>query len=125
MPFVGYPVDCPPNDSAPCAEQVYRLVSGNQPTVTDFQSYLDRYGVRAKDDPCLARGLSVCLDFDAAVRLRKRLKAFRTHKIAVAQLDTTAGLIKQTTDNVDHHTWWLNDGFDPLTVFALDPQETV
>lgn len=124
MVFTGYPEGCPPDDSVPVAREVYRLVSNDEIVRSDFASHFDRHPDKTWDDPCLARGLSVFLAYDAAVRLRKRFKAFRTCKIAAARLESAAGLIKQT-GNLDHHTWWPPDEFEPLTVFILASQEAV
>ena len=124
MAFTGYPEGCPPDDSVPVAGEVYRLVSGDDISRTDFVSHFDRHPGKTWDDPCLARGLSVFLAYDAAARLRKRFKAFRAYKIAAAKLEPTAGLIKQT-GNLDHHTWWPQDEFEPLTAFVLASQEAV
>jgi hypothetical protein len=122
MSHANYPPDCPPTDAQPCTTGVYRLVPRIPITNADFESYYERKPDFPWPDPCEARGLSVCLTYEAAVRLRKRFRGFRSHGIAVAQLDHTAGFIKQT-HSPDHHTWWPDDQFDPLQAFRIDPLE--
>lgn len=99
--------DCPPPDAEPCLGDVYRLVESASPTESDFVSHFERYPGRDwNDQECIARGLSVCLTFEAAARLRKRIKAFAAHKVALASIAPAIGVIKQTGSNPDHHTWW-------------------
>jgi hypothetical protein len=99
--------DCPPPDAQPCSGDIYRLVSSVPPTESDFESHFDKYADRDwKGQECIARGLSVCLSFDAAAKLRKRFKAYAAHKVALASIMPAMGVIKQTGQNADHHTWW-------------------
>jgi hypothetical protein len=123
MPFLGYPIGCPPVDAQPCIGSVYRLVAASPINAGDFVSYFEQQPARNWADPCLARGLSICITYEAAVRLRKRIGALRGHKAAVAQLDASAGVIKKTTASPDHHTWWRDSGFEPVGAFAIVAQE--
>jgi hypothetical protein len=125
MVFADLPAGCPPHDGESCVGEIYRLVSSPSVSITDFVSHFDKYPGRPWPDECQARGLSVCLTYAAADKLRKRIKALAGYKIAVASLQNPIGIIKQTGPSMDHHTWWPEDGVSIPGLFNLHDAESL
>ncbi|MDG7001217.1 MAG: hypothetical protein JRN15_19140 [Nitrososphaerota archaeon] len=106
-------------DAKTCLGEIYRLVPHLPVDKEGFTTYFDLYpGREWRDGECMAHGLSVLVNFEAALKLRRRIKGLRDYKIAVACLEDSVGVIKQTTDNPEHHTWWPDDGVDLPSLFA-------
>jgi hypothetical protein len=122
MIFSALPPGCPPTDAQTCVGDVYRLIPTLPIDDRGFVSHFALYPGKTWTDGCQARGLSVSRSYEAAVKVRKRFKAYRTFKIAVASIQGGLGVIKQTGE-AQHHTWWPEDGFILPSLFTIHPSE--
>lgn len=112
-----YPTQCPPEDAAPAVGHYFRLVDDAPPSDEDAMSHLElkclglKYKNRNFADDCIASGFSMLDDAEAADRTRKSVGALRRKKIAKVDV-TGPGVVKQTGNNPNHHTWWRPVGDD-------------
>jgi hypothetical protein len=116
-----FPQECPPDDSYPAIETVYRLVRINPPKQLDFRSHREMRPENNWPDECEACGLSVHTDRADSERLRRRVPFFKDRLIAQGTLNPDLGKIKptpsKTVDGTSHHTWWVPQDTEPWTVF--------
>ena len=118
------PKNCPPDDAVPADGVVYRLVRQDPPAQRDFVPQRNA-GSRSSfpGSECIASGLSVLRELDDAVRLRKRVPAFKNRTIARGELRPEAGVTRHTPSKKDgggsHLTWWVPEGFDPTPFFMV------
>lgn len=110
------PDNCPPDtaEEINAHRTVYRLVRNNPPTDDDFQSQRAEQPERIFRDvtECQARGLSVFVSLNVAVRLSAR---GRLQGMAVCQVTLAAGAGHiQPTGRRSHHTWWPLADYDIL-----------
>jgi hypothetical protein len=70
----------------------------------------------------MAHGLSVFRSYQAASRMRRRFKGFRSHAIVYATFDRPMGVLKQT-GNPEHYTWWPDEEINLPALFQIDPAE--
>jgi hypothetical protein len=112
------PQNCPPlcarEIQEPC--QVYRLVRSNLATASDFLSERALCPERTFHvSECQARGLSVFLEADDCMKVRK-LPSFRNKpqcRVCRITLGPGAGSLLQT-GQWSHHTWWPYAAYDVL-----------
>ena len=105
-----FPADCPPSTTPPASGSAYRLVRANPPGEADFRSHVER-GVKPPDgEECLACALSVYLDLDDILALRRSVKGFRKRNVAQGQLNVGALAHSPSGPTSSHHSWWLPEG---------------
>ena len=109
--------DCPPEESEEIIAPriVFRLVRNNPPTIADFRSQrAERPNREFRGiSECQARGLSVHTDFRASENLLK-LPQMRGRTVCQVALDSGAGYIQQTGNNLHHCTCWPLANYDIL-----------
>lgn len=114
-----FPPRCPPSEAKDAFSGVFRLVSSNPPTVSDFESWAQRHPKKWGGN-CKASGLSVFTAKSDALRLVKRVPGLSAHLIASAKLSQEAGKLMHTPhEGNSHHTWWAPAGFDHTTAFKV------
>lgn len=116
-----FPPQCPPSEAEDASSEVFRLVSSNPPSVSDFESWAQRHPRKWMGD-CKASGLSVFTAKSDALRLTRRIPGILGPGalIASATLSPDAGKLMPTPrDGNSHHTWWAPDGFDHTAVFEV------
>lgn len=116
-----FPENCPPDDAKAEELCVYRYCVGNTVSVNDFISYYQTDPERYKDN-INAYGLSVLSkkeDCIKGLKLPAIKKRFKSYASGITYINT--GVIKKTpnNNNPSHCTWWLYDGVDPSTYFAI------
>lgn len=107
------PPGCPPDaaEEPTIPIEVFRLVHNNPPTADDFRSQRTEHPTaRFTVDECIARGLSVWVEFESA-RNARRLPKFKNALIARLRLGAGAGRMMQTFRQA-HRTWWPYKGYD-------------
>jgi hypothetical protein len=120
-----FPSECPPANAEDASVEVFRIVSSNPPTVTDFQSHAQtnpkKYGGK-----CKPSGLSVFTGMHDALKYLKRVQGevqgdAPRRLIARALLSPEAGKIQHTpsVSHNSHHTWWAPNGFDHAVAFKV------
>ncbi|SDP94808.1 hypothetical protein SAMN05428975_4000 [Mucilaginibacter sp. OK268] len=69
-------------------------------------------------DACIAKSVSVFDDLDGLINAIFRLPFNRGKKkhIGTFTLNGHDGVLKQTFDNINHHSWWRSNTFDITTV---------
>jgi hypothetical protein len=120
-----FPSECPPTDAEDASVVVFRIVSSDPPTASDFLSYAQTNPTR-NGGKCKPSGLSVftgiddALDYLGMVPGEVQGDAPR-HLVARALLSPEAGKIKHTPSAMrkSHHTWWAPDGFDHAAAFKV------
>lgn len=111
------PVNCPPPEAIPPAEQeYYRLVSAFPPTDRDFWSYRKLYPTKRYNLPeCIVRSCSLTSTIERAKEL-SLLPLGHGKRIAKVLLPPTCGVVLKTTKNPAHYSWWQDRGFDPVAI---------
>lgn len=99
------PLQCPPSDAVAPAGPIYRLVESFPATPDDMKSALELGTFKGKDQ-CLRASLSCSTGPEYLEDLRGSVPRLKNQKIAVALLDHTHGVIKQT-GHEDHYSLWL------------------
>ena len=113
------PLHCPPSDAVAPDGSVFRLVATLPATAADMKSALEE-GRFVKQDPCLRAALSCSRTPEYLNDLRGSVPRLKNQLIAVASLDHTHGVIKQTGP-VGHHSLWLFAGVLPLAHQLFGP----
>ncbi|MEE2033629.1 hypothetical protein [Rhodococcus chondri] len=120
-----YPVQCPPDDARPAAGVFYRLVDELPPVDVDAKSHLElkieghkRFRKRKFSDDCIAAGLSIFGQYESVVAKQELIPALRDKKVARGDV-SGPGLIKQTGQDADHHTWWRPAGDSDWGMFEV------
>lgn len=116
-----FPPLCPPSEAKDAFAEVFRLVSSNPPTVSDFESWAQRHPQKWGGN-CKASGLSVFTAKLDALRLVRRVPGLSAlgDLIASANLSQEAGKLMHTPrDGNSHHTWWAPAGFDHTAAFKV------
>lgn len=92
-------------------------------TVNDMSSHFEREPERVWPDPCKARGLSVYPEIRHARKTIRSTPALRGSAagVVILNLDGAPGALLRTPPpgappNHPHHTWWVESGFDVLSV---------
>jgi hypothetical protein len=121
------PAHCPPADSElPASHQeFFRLVSGNPPTASDFDSQfevLKKLGQKRKfADECIAKACSITTDplrLQLVARFPLQVQRKLNTVVRVA-LTNDSGVIKQTGKDASHYSWWIKGSFDPVSASTL------
>lgn len=99
------PAHCPPPDAVPPSGFVYRLVETIPATAEDMKSAYEN-GSFPRKDPCLRAALSCSCSPEYLEDLRRSVPRLKQRRVAVASLDHTHGVMKQT-GAVGHHSLWL------------------
>lgn len=115
------PHQCPPSDAIPPDGEVFRLVEAIPATAEDMKCAMEQ-GTFPRKDSCLRAALSCSRTPDYLEDLRASVPRLKAHLIAVATLDHTHGLIKQTGAE-GHHSLWLFAGVLPTAhqLFGAHP----
>ena len=116
-----YPADCPPAEAVPASGTVYRLVKHDPARAEDFKSVFEDNPRRFKNRPTIKNcGLSVHRDSQDSERLKKRVRIFKSRRIAEGKVNPTLGVILHTPSKEEsHHTWWVPLGAEPWLVFDV------
>lgn len=71
-------------------------------------------------DDCIGKSVSIYDDLQGMIngfyKIQAGKKKNRKIKIGILQLGETDGMIKQTFDNKNHHSWWRSHAFDVTKV---------
>ena len=113
-----FPAQCPPGTSFDATGELFRFVDHKPPEASDFVSnhLLGKKYEKAKH--CQACGLSI-LTCEADVQLfLKAVPYFRKKFVAKGTVSPDWGKMEQT-GRAPHHTWWVPDGKNPETIFAV------
>lgn len=109
-----FPNSCPPKDSSQTNGDVYRFVSDDTPTSSDFTSFWIKFPNRRMDferrgQHCQCCGLSVAKSIEDLENKRKLVPRFKNMRIAGATLTPSDGRIRNTPMGRDkkHYTWWI------------------
>jgi hypothetical protein len=120
-----FPPECPPLESKDASEEVFRLVSSDPPSPSDFVSHAQR-NAKKWGGNCEASGLSVFKAKSDVSRILRRVQGMANRNraigdlIASATLSPEAGKIRPTPrDGNSHYTWWAPDGFDHAAAFKV------
>ena len=115
-----FPPGCPPPEAKDAQAEVFRLVSANPPTASDFECWAQRNPKKYMGD-CKASGLSVFTAKADALRLVRRVPGMSGKLIALASLRQGAGKLMHTPSSgaSSHHTWWTPAGFDHAAAFKV------
>ena len=116
-----FPPQCPPSEAKDASAEVFRLVSSNPPSVSDFEPWAQRHPKKWMGN-CKASGLSVFTAKSDALRLMRRVPGMSVpgDLIASANLLPEAGKLMHTPrDGNSHHTWWAPVGFDYIVTFKV------
>ena len=113
------PTGCPPDKAKEIVEPriVYRLVGSNPPSLDDFRSLRSlNPGLKYPDEfiECLANGVSVYIDIEAADGVRQDVDKLSDTLICRVVLDKGAGRILQPNPKSSHCTWWPLAEYDIL-----------
>ena len=112
--FEELPEQCPPADAEPANGMYYRIVGGIPSKTEDYFSQRRLQPTKTFHgegiDECVIRSVSLFDSIDAATK-RLLLPKFRTHKVAVVQLEEKDGVVKKTF-GPSHYSWWRTEEFD-------------
>lgn len=112
-----FPPQCPPSEATDASAEVFRFVSSNPPSASDFKSWAETRPKKWRGN-CEASGLSVFTVKSDALQLVRRVRGMSA--LASANLSPETGKLKHTPRNGNsHHTWWAPDGFDHAAVFKV------
>ena len=69
-------------------------------------------------DDCIGKSVSIFDDINGLINGVFRLPHHKGKKriIGVINLGPNDGVVKQTFDNINHHSWWRTNDFEPSTV---------
>jgi hypothetical protein len=120
-----FPPKCPPSEAKDASAEVFRLVSSDPPSASDFESHAQMNPKKWMGD-CEASGLSVFTAKSDVLRLLRRVQGMVKRNPALgdligsAKLSPDSGKIMPTPrDGNSHHTWWAPDGFDHAAAFKV------
>lgn len=99
---------CPPTNARNDEVVVYRLVSGNPPIKNDFLPTYIEYPHRhfKPEEFCVAQGVSVFTNENAANNKRARYKNLKAKLTAIGRILKEDGRVLETCSK-HHMTWWL------------------
>jgi hypothetical protein len=104
-----FPTQCPPTEATELVGIVYRFINKQELTDWDFLSHYERAPhANWSHSPCNCRGLSVVRTSQDYAAMRDAVPALRKKKIAIADINSSVGVISTTPSNScnDHCTWW-------------------
>ena len=120
------PADCPPQEAVAPSQTFYRIAKTNPPSEGDFVPIYDKnrrhaersIARRAEITLCAVMGLSVFSDIGRAESQIRQMPRIGGYIMALS-LDETDGHVVGFPDDPFHHTFWPNDGFDPIAASRL------
>ena len=121
------PAGCPPDTAQDIQNPTlkYRLVEGEEPQETDFDSYVNKKGspiAHSKRTPCEQNGVSLYAKLDAAKMLFKGPRNRDGRWKSIGELTLTPGAGKLNPEEEDgHQTWWPTRDFNPVGNCRLMP----
>lgn len=104
-----FPSACPPPSAEELTGTVFRFINGATPVEKDFKSHYERNpGSDWGHQACMARGLSVLRTLADCAAMKEAIPALRKKRIAVAEIESSIGVIAPTPSNScdGHCTWW-------------------
>jgi hypothetical protein len=121
---------CPHEDAfVPKGDKTYyRIIKTETVNSECFLPTLIREGRPLPDgfDDCIGKSVSIYDDLQGMIngffKVQAGKKKNRTIKIGKLQLNETDGVLKQTFDNKNHHSWWRSQAFNiaALTVQHIE-----
>jgi len=123
-----FPPDCPTSDAVPADGQVWRLVRTSSPDPDDFLSLKEMHPATRRTSErleCQSCGLSVQRDPADCVRLKQRVRGYRDHLVASANLTSAHGFTLPTPSKLgglSHTTWWVPRLVEPWTFFIVSTE---
>lgn len=115
-----WPENCPPDDAREAGGVVFRLVKHDPPIAEDLATHGETNRL-PKAPACLRCGLSVFREVGDAVHQRLLLPKLGDF-IARADLKPEHGKTKLTEGRQPTHTtWWVYEGVDRASLFAVTP----
>lgn len=117
------PSDCPPREAVAPSQTFYRIAKTNPPSEGDIYDKNRRHAERsiarrAEITLCAVMGLSVFSDIGRAESQIRQMPRIGGYIMALS-LDETDGHVVGFPDDPFHHTFWPNDGFDPIAASRL------
>ncbi|MBS1631972.1 MAG: hypothetical protein KF825_13795 [Ferruginibacter sp.] len=115
-------IPCPHEDAfVPDGVKVYYRVLKNNTVSSEYflpTVVKDDRPLPQGYDNCIGKSVSVFDDLQVMINSIFRLPFNRGKKKTIGLLKLTAndGLLKQTFDNKNHHSWWRSKAFDIATV---------
>lgn len=117
---------CPHEDAfLPDGSKVYyRYIHGGNVSSDSFlptKVNLDKPFPKVFDD-CIAKSVSIFDDINGLMNGVFRLPHHKgkTRTIGLIKLTPKDGVLKQTFDNPNHHSWWRANGFDIAKVETME-----
>ena len=115
-------ITCPHEDAfVPDGERIYYRVLKSSTVSSDYflpTEVKDNRPLPQDYDNCIGKSVSVFDDLEVMINSIFRLPFNRGKKKTIGLLKLTAndGLLKQTFDNKNHHSWWRSKAFDIANV---------
>jgi hypothetical protein len=120
-----FPPKCPPLESKDAFAEVFRLVSSDPPSASDFESHA-QMNAKKWGGNCEASGLSVFTAKSDVLRILRRVQGMASRNRAIGDLIASATLLPEAgkimptpRDGNSHHTWWAPQGFDHAAAFKV------
>lgn len=104
-----YPPNCPPQEADDVVGSIYIFVKNNPPLSIDFQTPYEK-GRFPDGHPCIRRSLSCGKNIQYLQSIQDLFPIKRGWLKAKGKMLVSDGAIKQTTDNILHHSFWVNSG---------------
>lgn len=103
----GLPKNCPPSAATVGPKLLFRLVSNNPPSPSDFRTTHEE-GKYLSSDPCQRCSISMLSSAASAQKMRKIIPNLKDRRIAAGTIPADAGAIMSTPskNNPDHWSWW-------------------
>lgn len=119
---------CPHADAfVPKGEKTYyRIIKAEAANSACFLPTPIREGRPLPDgfDDCIGKSVSIYDDLDGMIngffKIQAGKKKSRSIKIGELRLQEKDGVLKQTFDNKNHHSWWRSQHFDPTQVIVRE-----
>jgi hypothetical protein len=103
----GFPENCPPNDAREYEGLIYVYVKHSPPVYEDFRTVHDK-GTYPDKDPCQRRSISCGTNIEYLNKKEILFPATKGWKKAAGKIKLDDGLIKQTTTDPLHHSFWVS-----------------
>jgi len=115
-------IPCPHKDAfVPDGEKIYYRVLKNSSVSSEYflpTVVKDDRPLPQGYDNCIGKSVSVFDDLQVMINSIFKLPSNRgkTKTIGLLKLTANDGLLKQTFDDKNHHSWWRSSAFDIATV---------